>query len=288
MNRSLKAIALLGATLSSSCSSSSPSEPTGNDGGTSGKGGEYGETVGGSAGAFDPTTLGGASSRGLGGAGNTTPLGGAGSTTAATSTAGASGAAVGASCAEEGDGTTTLRFANRCAKAVTFRGSDDVSGSLSSGEVACIDIGTATEALSSKRYWGWIGTDPGSGRHTLAEFTFNTDFYDMDWYNISHVDAHNLPLAIVPLARSKCRKLSCPQDFLAGCPEVGRYRNAQGEVVSCVSPERDNPKSAVVLVFEGCDDAYAWSGDDQAGNDVSPMVGCEVEDFEIVFCPEGK
>jgi hypothetical protein len=41
-----------------------------------------------------------------------------------------------------------------------------------------------------------------------------------------------------------------------------------------------------VLLFEQCDDAYAWSGDDQNGTDPSPMVGCQVEDFDIEFCPE--
>lgn len=188
-------------------------------------------------------------------------------------------------CHAEGDLKTTLVFVNGCADPVSFRGSDITGGILLPGDVACVDIGTATEPLSSKRYWGWIGSDPGSGRHTLAEFTFNTDFYDLDWYNISHVDAHNLPLAIVPLARPKCRQLSCPEDFLATCPAAGQFKNLEGSVVSCVSPDRDNSSSPVALLFEQCDDAYAWSGDDQNGSDVSPMIGCQVEDFEIVFCP---
>lgn len=189
-------------------------------------------------------------------------------------------------CLEEGDGKTTLMFVNRCVASVEYRGSDIAGGSLAPGSSACVDVGTATEAISAKRYWGFRGVDPGAGRYTLAEFTFNTDFYDLDWYNISHVDAHNLPMAILPAARPKCRQLSCPRDFLATCPAVGQYRDATGKVVSCVSPDRNDPNNPVVLLFEQCDDAYAWSGDDQNGTDVSPMIGCSVEDFAIVFCPE--
>lgn len=189
-------------------------------------------------------------------------------------------------CRKEGDGKTTLGFVNLCTAPLTYRGSDIAGGTLAPGAFACVDVGTASQTISSKRYWGWTGADPGSGRHTLAEFTFNTDFYDLDWYNISHVDAHNLPMAILPAARPNCRALNCPQDFLGPCPAEGQFRDAQGTLVSCVSPERDNPDHAVVKLFEQCDDAYAWSGDDQQGDDVSPMIGCEVEDFDIVFCPE--
>lgn len=188
-------------------------------------------------------------------------------------------------CRKEDDDKTTLAFVNGCAEPLSYRGSDIAGGTLAPGAFACVDVGTAAQAISSKRYWGWTGADPGSGRYTLAEFTFNTDFYDLDWYNISHVDAHNLPMAILPVARPKCRELTCPQDFMGPCPAEGQYRNAQGTLVSCVSPDRDDPQNAVVTLFEQCDDAYAWSGDDQQGEDESPMIGCEVEDFDIVFCP---
>lgn len=189
-------------------------------------------------------------------------------------------------CRKEGDAKTTLVFINGCAKPLTYRGSDISGGTLAPGAFACVDVGTATETLSSKRYWGWTGSDPGTGRYTLAEFTFNTDFHDLDWYDISHVDAHNVPMAILPAVRPKCRVLACPEDFLAACPTEGQFRDAQGTLVSCVSPNRDDPNNAVVQLFERCDDAYAWSGDDQKGEDESPMIGCEVEDFDIVFCPE--
>jgi hypothetical protein len=43
--------------------------------------------------------------------------------------------------------------------------------------------------------------------------------------------------------------------------------------------------SPVALYFEACDDAYAWSGDDQKGDDPSPMRACAGEDWQISFCP---
>ena len=190
-------------------------------------------------------------------------------------------------CRMAGDGKTTLVFVNGCGGTLTFAGSDIAGGTLAPGAHQCVDIGTATEALSSKRYWGWLGADPGPEHHTLAEFTFNTSFHDFDWYDISHVDAHNLPMQIVPVGHPDCHTLSCPMELLSGCPTVGQYRDSSGKVVACVSPERNNPTSPVVQSFEACDDAYAWSGDDANGTDPSPMRACAGEDWDIVFCPPG-
>ena len=176
---------------------------------------------------------------------------------------------------------------NRCSSALTFHGSDIAGGTLAPGAFACIDAGTDTEELAAKRYWAFSGEDPGAGRYTLAEFTFNTDFNDFDWYNISHVDAHNLPMQIVPVARETCETLSCADDFLVGCPEVGQFRNGSGDVVACVNPDRDDGSNPVALHFESCDDAYAWSGDDQNGDDPSPVRACAGEDWDITFCPPG-
>jgi hypothetical protein len=191
-------------------------------------------------------------------------------------------------CRTAGDGKTTLVFVNRCSSTVTYAGSDITGGSLAPGSHQCVDIGSATGTIASKRYWGWVGTDPGPERHTLAEFTFNTDFHDFDWYDISHVDAFNLPMQIVPVGHADCATLTCAADFLAGCPTIGQYRDSTGKVVACVSPNRDDAQSPVVRYFEGCDDAYAWSGDDANGTDPSPMRACAGEDWDIVFCPAGN
>lgn len=188
-------------------------------------------------------------------------------------------------CQEDGDGTTTIVLVNNCSDELSFAGSDIEGGMLAGGESACRDVGTATETLSAKRYWAWHGEDPGGEKHTLAEFTFNTDFNDFDWYNISHVDAHNLTMQIIPLERSDCDTLTCAESLLSGCPEVGQLKDGEGNLVSCVSPDRDDPQSPVALHFESCEDGYAWSGDDQQGEDESPVRACAGEDWQIVFCP---
>jgi len=191
-------------------------------------------------------------------------------------------------CRTPGDGKSTLAFVNKCDKPLQFLGSLIEGGELGPGQFACRDVGTSEEPLSSLRYWAYAGSDPGGGRHTLAEMTLNTDFNDFDWYNISHVDAFNLPIQIVPLARPKCDVLTCAADWLEACPSAGQYQDSQGAVVACVSPERDNPDSPVARFFEACDDGYAWSGDDQNGTDPSPVRACAGEDWKIVFCPQAE
>ncbi|HSC88320.1 MAG TPA: thaumatin family protein, partial [Polyangiaceae bacterium] len=137
-------------------------------------------------------------------------------------------------CRTAGDGKTTVVFVNGCNRALEYRGSDMPGGTLQPGAFACVDVGSNVETISSKRYWGFIDEDPGGEHHTLAKFTFNTDFYDFDWYNISHVDAHNLPMQIVPVERPDCQVLTCEESWLATCPEAGKYEDSQGQVVSCV------------------------------------------------------
>lgn len=189
-------------------------------------------------------------------------------------------------CRAENDGLTTIVFINRCTQPLNVRGSDIENATVPPDASVCRNAGTATEILSAKRYWAFLDEDPGPERHTLAEFTFNTDFNDFDWYNISHVDAHNLTMQIVPLDRPNCDALTCADTaLLTNCPAVGRYENAAGELLSCVSPERDNPQSEVALHFESCDGGYAWSGDDQQGDDPSPVKACAGEDWAIIFCP---
>jgi hypothetical protein len=188
------------------------------------------------------------------------------------------------------DGQTTLRFINKCSFEVNFAGNNITGGLLGTGQEACRSIGSVTTYMPTKRYWGFRrGEDPGFEHHSLAEFGFNEVFYSYtswDWFNLSHVDAHNLPLKIVPYelgGTTTCsgQTRSCPMDLLPNCPPEGQYRNAAGKVISCVSHDRDNPNSVVARYFDAaCSQSYSWSGDD------SVMAACNAEDFDIVFCPE--
>jgi len=164
---------------------------------------------------------------------------------------------------------------------LAFRGSDIEGGELQPGEHACRDVGSDVESIPAIRFWGFIGEDPGGEKHTLAELTLNTDFNDFDWYNISHVDAHNLPMQIVAVEMPDCRVLTCAASLLENCPAEGKLTDSGGNLVSCFSPNRDDPNSAVAVYFEeSCADAYSWSGDD-----AESVAACAGEDYDVIFCP---
>jgi hypothetical protein len=184
-------------------------------------------------------------------------------------------------CRTAGDGKSTLAFVNGCDAPLSLRGSDIEGGELAPGQHTCRDVGSDVESIPAIRFWGFIGEDPGGEKHTLAELTLNTDFNDFDWYNISHVDAHNLPMQIAPVAMDDCRVLTCAESLLANCPAEGQLLDGEGQLISCFSPNRDDPESAVAQYFEAsCDDAYSWSGDD-----AESMAACAGEDYDVVFCP---
>jgi hypothetical protein len=184
-------------------------------------------------------------------------------------------------CRSKGDGKSTISFINQCQGTLSFRGSDIEGGELAPGEHACRDVGDTATEIPAIRFWGFIGMDPGGEKYTLAELTLNTSFNDFDWYNISHVDASNLPMQVVPVDAANCRTLTCAESLLANCPAVGLLKDASGKVISCVSPDRDNKDSVVAQYFEAsCKDAYSWSGDDSES-----VAACAGEDYDVVFCP---
>jgi hypothetical protein len=184
-------------------------------------------------------------------------------------------------CRAKGDGKSTITFINKCMGTLSFRGSKIQGGDLAPGEHACRDVGDDKQSIPAIRYWGYIGQDPGPERYTLAEFTLNTNFNNFDWFNISHVDAHNLPMQIDAVDMPMCRVLSCPNSLLANCPAIGIEKDASGKIISCFDPTPNDKNGVVAMYFEaGCADAYSWSGDDQGS-----VVACAGEDYDITFCP---
>jgi hypothetical protein len=81
----------------------------------------------------------------------------------------------------DGDGKTTLVFVNACTARLSFEGSDIDGDRIEPGVSVCVNIGSDTESLPAKRHWV-------------------SDFNDFDGYNISHLDAFNLPMQIVSRA----------------------------------------------------------------------------------------
>jgi hypothetical protein len=221
-----------------------------------------------------------AGSSSTGNGGSTSNGGGNGGSSAGGS--GGGGIATGPiDCRKPGDGKSTISFINKCQGTLEFRGSKIEGGQLKTGEHACRDVGDTKTEIPAIRFWGYIGEDPGGERYTLAELTLNTSFNDFDWYNISHVDASNLPMSVAAVDMPKCRTLSCPTSLLPNCPAVGLVKDSKGNVISCYSPMRDDKNSPVAQYFEmSCKDAYSWSGDDQ-----DSVVACAGEDYDVTFCP---
>ncbi len=275
--------------LGCSESSSSSSEPgaggtASSMAGATGKGGSPAGMAGTNGSGGATSTAGATSSAGSGNdssGGNQT--GGTGNSggeaSAGTSAGGGQGGPI--TCRATGDGKSTISFLNDCDGTLSYRGSDIAGGELAPGEHACADVGSDVESIPAIRFWGFVGMDPGPEKHTLAELTLNTDFNDFDWYNISHVDASNLPMQIVAVDMPDCRVLTCAESLLANCPVEGQLKDENGVVISCVSPMRDDPNSPVAQYFEAsCADAYSWSGDD-----ADSVAACAGEDYDVIFCP---
>jgi len=268
-------VASAGGSTTSGGNAGTPAGGASTSGGAANVGGSTG-TQGGSTG-----TQGGSGGTTEAG-GNTSSAGGGGAGESSTgSSAGGGGQTGPVTCRASGDGKSTMSFVNQCDGLLSFRGSDIEGGDLAPGEHACRDVGSDVEPISAIRFWGFIGMDPGGEKHTLAELTLNTDFNDFDWYNISHVDAHNLPMRIAPVDMPDCRVLTCAESLLENCPPEGRLEDGSGQLISCFSPMRDDPNSPVAQYFEAsCDDAYSWSGDD-----AESMAACAGEDYDVIFCP---
>ena len=219
----------------------------------------------------------GGAASGSGGSGITTdPVSAAGSSAGATNPPASS-----IDCRAAGDGRSTVTLINECTGELSFRSSAGAAGDLKPGAHVCLQVGDVKDAIASTEYWGFIGKDPGDRRHTLAVINLNTTFNDFDWYDISHVDAFNLPVQIVPVAAPNCRTLTCAQNLLPNCPSEAVIKDVSGEIVACVNPDANDATSVVAQYFKkNCPDAYSWTGDS-----ASSLASCVGEDYDIIFCP---
>jgi hypothetical protein len=113
---------------------------------------------------------------------------------------------------------------------------------------------------------GGIG---GEVTTTLAEITFDgAGNRDTDFYDVSMVDAYNVPIKMMPVEGSYTLKGgdydcgvggTCVSDFLKTCPEILKIKNANGTVVACQAPCKfyDINKG---LVSQQVRDAYCCDG----------------------------
>ncbi|WP_267717154.1 glycosyl hydrolase [Streptomyces sp. CoH17] len=111
---------------------------------------------------------------------------------------------------------------------------------------------------------------------SLAEFNFDTADAAAPWYDVSYVNAVNVPVTITPEGVSppadggECAEMGCPGALLAACPPDNLVRESgTNKPLVCVNPNRDAKTAYSDAITQQCPKAYAWSKHDaEAGNQV--------------------
>lgn len=179
------------------------------------------------------------------------------------------------------DGYVSVEFYNHCPFPIRV-------GQMGQGDFAYIDpYQTSERGIGSEggqhlaiAYYGYKhDAFPGFGNMSLAEFSFNTDFNWLDFYNISLVDGYNLPIDISGTTGA-CESARCGVDLNPGCPDGNRIVQ-NGWTVACSKfGDRDTPFNPAAQFFaNACPGAYSWSKDD------SKVKGCAGQDYRVTFCP---
>lgn len=181
---------------------------------------------------------------------------------------------------------------------------------------------------TSGRIWGRTGCDD-NGRNcetgdcgetycrgrtvfdavTLAEFGLDSDFMNLDFWDISQVDGHNLPMSIRPIPGTvkngnRCYEITCRFDFNV-CPNDWRQWGKSNNMVGCKSacsatredrfccPEdkgynRDNcpqPTDESRIFKNQCYDAYSYAYDDDTSTFACENASPGSSGYEVTFCP---
>ena len=138
---------------------------------------------------------------------------------------------------------------------------------------------------------------------TLAEFTLQSSFMGLTFYDVSAVDGFNVPLSITPTTGANsnpndytCGSPSCTADVNGQCPAALQLVS-NGQVVACKSacvafqqPQycctgEDNtsatcgPTDYSRFFKQLCPSAYSYAFDD-----ATSTFSCSVLDFTITFC----
>jgi hypothetical protein len=146
------------------------------------------------------------------------------------------------------------------------------------------------------------GGAAGQPSATLAEFTLGNGTA-ADYYDVSLVDAFNLPMTITPQGGSGCVTAGCSGNLLPGCPSELQDTDASGNVVACLSActkfggdeacctgsansvSACNPAAAPVdsasYFKSGCPDSYSYAYDT-----VTAAFACQgASGYVITFLP---
>ncbi|KAL4200758.1 hypothetical protein AMTRI_Chr02g212740 [Amborella trichopoda] len=128
---------------------------------------------------------------------------------------------------------------------------------------------------------------------TLAEYALN-QFSILDFFDMSLVDAFNLPMVIQPTVTSstgKCRRISCTADINDQCPN--ELRSPGGCQSACTAFKSDqycctgsaanncDPTNYSRFLKDRCPDAYSYPKDDSSSTFTCPSR----TNHRVVFCP---
>lgn len=134
---------------------------------------------------------------------------------------------------------------------------------------------------------------------TWAEFKLD-GYAGLDFYDVSLVDAFNLPLSITPEGgRGDCRVAACAQNLLLTCPDDLQTRDPKGQLIACLSGCAKHPSDAAccansnatpatcpapptaAFFKKACPDAYSYAYDD--GSSTRTCTG--PTGYTVTFCP---
>jgi len=190
---------------------------------------------------------------------------------------------------------TTINVRNQCP--ITITACDQAQGTgvscfvLGSGQSNLLNVGSA---WPGGLIWGYPGTnrDPNFGNSIkpqadLAEFSIGLSA--QDFYDLSNVNAYNLPLEISPTQIAGggqpnghfCGSPSCTIPNLGGfCQSPNSLTGPPAD--GCINKDGPGtvPTSGTIAFHNACPNAFSYSQDNQA------TYACSTgSNYEVVFCP---
>lgn len=165
---------------------------------------------------------------------------------------------------------------------------------LQNGQAHLLDVGAS---WSGGLIWGFPSDNPDTNQGNLAkpqanlaEFTITSP---QDSYDLSNVNAYNLPLAINPTSiadgsapsGTHCGSPSCTiNDLNSFCQAPNTLTGAPGNGCRNTDGTGTVATSGTMAFKNACPTSYSYSQDDQ--NQPGVVFGCpNGSNYEVVFCP---
>lgn len=193
----------------------------------------------------------------------------------------------------------TINIVNRCSSPVTAcdqaQGTGVTCYALQGGASQSVNVGAT---WVGGLIWGFPGAsgNPGLGNTAkpqvnLAEFTIGTN--GQDSYDMSLVNAYNLPMAVGPTTiagggspnGASCGTISCTINNLSSfCQAPNTLTGNPGDGCYNTDGPGNVPTPGTEAFKNACPNAYSYSKDDT--NNPPVVYTCAIgSDYQVVFCP---